>query len=83
MEPKQKALESKLRRKAKRLGLTLTKSWSDSDAYGFPGGYRIINKYNDILAGSCDNLLLKDLSDILDQMEKEIDEIGDVYSLWD
>jgi len=83
MEPRQKALESRMRRKAKKLGLTLTKSWSDSDAFGYPGGYRIIDRYNSILAGSCDPLQLKDVSEILDQMEKEIREVGEVYSLRD
>lgn len=83
MEPKQKALESRLRRRAKRLGLTLTKSWSDSDAYGFPGGYRITDKDNSLLLGAHDVVLLKDLSDILDQMEKEIEECGEVVSIWD
>ena len=72
-----------MRRRAKSLGLKLTKSWSEYDAFGNPGGYRIIDKYNGILAGSCEDLLLKDVSDILDQMEKEIEEFGEVYSQWD
>ena len=85
MKPEQKALESRLRRRANKLGLYITKSWSMDDACGFPAGYRIIRRAdNDILAGSCDHdLLLQNLSAILDQMEKEIEEFGDIVSIWD
>ena len=83
MEPAYKALENRLRRKAKKLGLKLTKSWAANEEFYGPMGYRIIDKYNSILAGSCEVLLLTELSDIMDQMEKEIEEVGEVYSVWD
>jgi len=62
MRPEQKALEVRLRRRANKLGLYVTKSRSEYDAFGHPRGYHIIRQaFNDILVGSCDDeVFLKD-----------------------